>query len=126
MHFVGLTTIDVTAVSTTLMTIGAAVFGFWKWAASQQNEDRKAGAEMRTELRDENKILRAQNQEQYDQIRDLQHERDILEDHVREARQYIDRLQFEMQRLLLPAVFEKLPKPPEGLLLEDERVTERG
>lgn len=132
-----LTASEWTAIGGVVISGAGVVVGIWRYATHLNNKrevdsdrrrvdsDKRQGSildaneQLRLELYEQNKILRAENQAQYDMARKLATERDQLEDELRRHYRYVDYLREEMNRLLLPVVFEKLPEPPERLLLED-------
>lgn len=78
-----LTVTDWSAIAGSLITITTVVGGFWKWAKTQAHtsilDNATTGAQLRAELREENKRLRDENTAQYKEIRALQEDRDKLE-----------------------------------------------
>lgn len=117
MLVLALTVTDWTAIVGSLISVSTVVGLFWNWARKQSENAEQTGAALRVELRDENKDLRQENQEQYDRIRELGYERDILEAELRKSYRYQDDLIEGVRRYCLPAITQRLPQPPERLLL---------
>ncbi len=93
-----ITVADWSAIAGSLITIVTVVGGFWKWAKTQAHsseiDNATTGAQLRAELREENKRLREENTAQYKEIRALQEERDKLEEKA-------DLVENELKRLRL-------------------------
>lgn len=125
-----ITATEWTAIGGVLVSAAGVIVGIWKYATylnNKKDEDKgkrqdsinDANENLRVELYEQNKLLRAENQVQYDLARKLAAERDDLEGELRRQYRYIDYMREELNRLMLPAVFEKLPEPPPRLLLHD-------
>jgi cell division protein FtsI/penicillin-binding protein 2 len=126
-----LTATEWTAIGGVIISAASVAVAIWKYATylnNKKDEDKgkrqdsinDANENLRVELYEQNKILRAENQAQYDLARKLATERDELEGELRRQYRYIDYMHEELRRLMLPAVFEQLPHPPTRLLLEDQ------
>jgi hypothetical protein len=118
-----------TAVGGVILSGAGVVVGIWKYATYLNDKrgldaDKRQGSiidaneHLRVELYEQNKILRAENQQQYDENRKLAVERDNIANELRRQYRYIDLLLEELKRLMLPAVFAKLPEPPERMLTD--------
>lgn len=111
---------DWSAILGSMITIVTVVGGFWKWARTQSAkaalDNASTGAAMRTELREENKILRQENHLQYENIRALQGERDQLKGELIDVYHYLDLLH-KMLLTSAPAILHELPKAPRRLIL---------
>lgn len=130
-----LTATEWTAIGGVIISGAGVVVGIWRYATylndkRENDSDKRQGSildaneQLRLELYEQNKILRAENQAQYDLARNLAKERDELEDQLRRQYRYVDYLRAELRHLLLPEIFQRLPEPPERLLLEDKLTPE--
>jgi hypothetical protein len=131
MMFLAITATEWTAIGGVLVSAAGVIVGIWKYATylnNKRDEDKDkrhdsiidANEHLRLELYEQNKILRAENQAQYDRARQLASERDILEAELRRQYRYIDYLREELQKNIQPDIFLRLPLCPERLLIDDK------
>jgi hypothetical protein len=110
-QFLALSSVELTAIGTVIVSGVSVAIGTWKFAETQSRsravDTSKLEETLRKELRQENKELRQENHVQYEVIKGLKTERDLLEDALIDAHRYID----EVWRCIMERK-EPPPKPP--------------